>query len=93
MRRLLERLDIPSKRWKRSVSDVAERQLWDCYMDAYDVMIHKTSTPEAAWYVVPADHKWFAHLVVAEVVIDALDHLDVKFPDAAGPPCGNSRIL
>jgi PPK2 family polyphosphate:nucleotide phosphotransferase len=79
-RRLLERLDDPAKRWKFSLQDVAERKLWDRYMDAYEEMIRNTSTREAPWYVVPADHKWFAHLVVAEVMIDVLDQLDLKIP-------------
>jgi polyphosphate kinase 2 (PPK2 family) len=78
---LLERLDDPAKRWKLSMNDVAERQLWDRYMEAYDEMIRKTSTPDAPWYVVPADRKWFAHLVVAKVAIDTLGRLDLKFPD------------
>ena len=81
-RRLLERLDDPAKRWKFSLQDVAERKLWDPYMDAYEEMIRNTSTREAPWYVVPADHKWFAHLVVAKVMIDVLDQLDLQIPKA-----------
>jgi PPK2 family polyphosphate:nucleotide phosphotransferase len=61
-RRLLSRLDEPAKRWKFSEDDVAERKLWDRHMEAYENMIRNTSTPEAPWYVVPADHKWFARL-------------------------------
>jgi PPK2 family polyphosphate:nucleotide phosphotransferase len=79
-RRLLARLDDPAKRWKFSMEDVAEHKLWNRYMDAYADMIRKTSTREAPWYVVPADHKWFAHLVVASVMVDVLDGLDLKFP-------------
>ena len=59
------RLEEPAKRWKFSMGDVAERKLWDKYMRAYEDMIRHTTTPEAPWYVVPADHKWFARLVVA----------------------------
>jgi PPK2 family polyphosphate:nucleotide phosphotransferase len=79
-RRFLQRLDTPAKRWKFSMDDVADRKRWDRYMDAYEDMIRQTSTPEAPWYVVPADHKWFARLVVAAALVDALDRLDLRFP-------------
>jgi PPK2 family polyphosphate:nucleotide phosphotransferase len=79
-RRLLKRLDDPAKRWKFSIDDVAERKLWDRYMDAYEDMVRHTSTREAPWYVVPADHKWFARLVIACVVVDVLDRLDLHYP-------------
>src|SRR5262249_17262861 len=62
--RLLARLDEPAKRWKFSMGDIAERALWDKYMSAYEDMIRSTSTPEAPWYVIPADHKWFSRLGV-----------------------------
>jgi PPK2 family polyphosphate:nucleotide phosphotransferase len=79
-RRLLARLDEPAKRWKFSMADLAERKLWDRYMDAYEDMIRNTSTTQAPWYVVPADNKWFARLVVSTVIIDVLDRLDLEFP-------------
>ncbi len=79
-RRLLKRLDQPSKNWKFSVVDAKERDLWKDYMDAYDDMIQHTATPEAPWYVVPADHKWFTRLVVSAAIIDALDEMDLEFP-------------
>jgi PPK2 family polyphosphate:nucleotide phosphotransferase len=79
-RRFLERLDTPSKNWKFSVGDVRERGLWREYMSAYEDMIRHTSAPEAPWFVVPADHKWFTRLVVAEAVVDALERLDLHFP-------------
>ena len=79
-RRFLQRLDTPAKRWKFSMDDVADRKLWDRYMDAYEDMVLNTSTPEAPWYVVPADHKWFARLVVAGAMVEALDRLDLRFP-------------
>lgn len=78
--RFLQRLDTPAKRWKFSMNDIADRKLWDRYMDAYEDMIRHTSTPEAPWYVVPADNKWFARLVVAAALVDALDRLDLRFP-------------
>jgi PPK2 family polyphosphate:nucleotide phosphotransferase len=79
-RRFLGRLDEPAKRWKFSMNDVNERKRWDEYMAAYEDMIRATSRPGAPWYVVPADHKWFARLVVAAAVIDALEGLDLSFP-------------
>lgn len=78
--RFLERLDTPSKNWKFSAADLAERQHWDDYMTAYEEMIQHTATPEAPWYVVPADHKWFTRLVVVEAIVAALGDLDLQFP-------------
>jgi PPK2 family polyphosphate:nucleotide phosphotransferase len=80
-RRFLQRLDDPAKHWKFSESDAAERKLWDRYVEAYDDMIRETSTPEAPWYVVPADHKPFSRLVVAGALVEALDRLDLRFPE------------
>ena len=82
--RLLARLDEPVKRWKFSMNDVAERKLWDKYMAAYEDMIRATSRPEAPWYVVPADNKPFARLVVAAAMIETLQSLDLQFPGIAG---------
>ena len=79
-RRFLERLDQPEKNWKFSASDVLERQHWDEYMGAYEDMIRNTSTKRAPWYVVPADHKWFTRVVVAEALVHALNKLDLSFP-------------
>jgi len=78
--RFLDRLDRPEKHWKFSASDVAERRRWDAYMKAYEDMVRHTATPEAPWYVVPADHKWFTRLVVAAAIVDALASLDLKYP-------------
>lgn len=78
--RFLERLEIPSKRWKFSMGDVAERALWDKYQAAYQDLIRHTSTPHAPWYVVPADHKWFARVVIGSTIVQALEKLDPKFP-------------
>jgi PPK2 family polyphosphate:nucleotide phosphotransferase len=83
-RRFLDRIDEPAKRWKFSFSDVAERQLWDEYMVAYEDMIRQTSTPEAPWYVVPADHKWFARMVVAAALVQELGARDLDFPKVEG---------
>ncbi len=79
-RRFLERIDDPAKNWKFSPGDVAERQHWDTYMAAYQDAIRATATPQAPWYVVPADHKWFTRLVVVCAMIDALERLHLKPP-------------
>jgi len=79
-RRFLERLDKPAKNWKFSAADLAERQHWKAYMQAYEEMIQHTATSGAPWYVVPADHKWFTRLVVMEAIIAALEQLDLAFP-------------
>jgi PPK2 family polyphosphate:nucleotide phosphotransferase len=83
--RLLARLDEPAKRWKFNAGDFEERKRWDKYMAAYEDMIRNTSRAEAPWYVVPADHKWFARLLVARAIVEALERLDLEFPkvDAA----------
>jgi len=78
--RFLARLEEPAKRWKFSMGDVAERKLWPKYMVAYEDMIRATSRPNAPWYVVPANNKAFARLVVAKAMIEALEKLDLKFP-------------
>jgi PPK2 family polyphosphate:nucleotide phosphotransferase len=78
--RLLARLDEPAKRWKFSAGDIAERKLWDKYMAAYEDMIRATSRDYAPWYVVPADSKPFARLVVARAIVDTLSRLDLKYP-------------
>ena len=82
--RLLERLEEPAKRWKFSMGDIEDRKLWNRYMAAYQDMIRNTSTPEARWHVVPADHKWFTHLVVAAALVKALQDLALKFPVIKG---------
>jgi PPK2 family polyphosphate:nucleotide phosphotransferase len=89
-RRFLERLDKPSKNWKFSAADLAERQHWDAYMAAYEKMIRNTATPGTPWYVVPADHKWFTRLVVVEAIIAALEKLDLAFPTV---PPGERKAL
>jgi PPK2 family polyphosphate:nucleotide phosphotransferase len=79
-RRFLERAETPEKNWKFSSADMAEREHWDAYQDAYEDMIRKTSTKHAPWYVVPADNKWFTRVVVAAAVIDAIAALGVDYP-------------
>lgn len=85
-KRLQERLDDPAKRWKFSLGDLKERELWDDYMAAYQDMLNKTSTSYAPWYLVPANKKWYRNLVIAEVLVDALKKLDMKYPEFEGDP-------
>ena len=83
-KRFLDRIEEPAKRWKFSMHDVEERKLWPKYMAAYEEMIQATSRPDAPWHVVPADHKWFSRLVVAAVVVETLESLDLKIPKIEG---------
>jgi PPK2 family polyphosphate:nucleotide phosphotransferase len=78
--RFLSRLDEPEKNWKFSLADAQERRHWGDYMDAYEDMIRHTASTHAPWFVVPADRKWFARLVIAAAVYDALDSLSLRFP-------------
>ncbi|HUK82905.1 MAG TPA: polyphosphate kinase 2 family protein [Verrucomicrobiae bacterium] len=80
-RRFLERLERPEKHWKFSAADLHERRFWDQYMDAYEDMIRHTAAPEAPWYVVPADNKWFTRVVVAAAVIETLTALNLAYPE------------
>lgn len=78
--RLLERFDNPEKNWKFSTRDVRERRSWRRYALAYREALAATSTTWAPWYVIPADHKWFSRLLVAEVVVRTLDQMDLRAP-------------
>jgi PPK2 family polyphosphate:nucleotide phosphotransferase len=79
-KRFLDRLDEPSKNWKFSMADVAERALWNRYMAVYQDIVRHTSTAVAPWHVVPADHKWFARVVIGSAIVSALDALNLRFP-------------
>ena len=83
-KRFLDRIDEPAKRWKFSMADVNERNLWDKYQGAYEDMIRNTSCPDAPWYVVPADHKWFTRMVVAGALVQELQALGLDFPRIKG---------
>ena len=83
-RRFLERLDLPDKNWKFSEADAKEREHWKEYMRAYEDMIRATATPHAPWYVVPADNKWFTHLVVGAAIIEAMENLALSYPKVDG---------
>jgi PPK2 family polyphosphate:nucleotide phosphotransferase len=80
--RLLERTERPEKRWDFSRADVEKRDDWDAFQNAYDAALRATSTDEAPWYVIPADHKWFARAAAAAIISDALRRLhDDQFPE------------
>ena len=81
-KRFLDRLEQPSKNWKFSMADIAERALWPRYMAVYQDIVRHTSTPIAPWYVVPADHKWFARVVIGSAIVSALESLNLHFPRA-----------
>ena len=78
--RFLDRINDPSKNWKFSSGDLKERALWDNYMEAYEDAISETATPEAPWYVIPADKKWYARLAISQVIEEALESLNLKYP-------------
>jgi PPK2 family polyphosphate:nucleotide phosphotransferase len=79
-KRFIERIDNPDKNWKFSADDVRERKFWDDYMNAYEDMIKNTSTIKSPWYVIPADNKPYARVVVASAIINALDSLNLEYP-------------
>jgi len=81
-RRLLARLDDPSKNWKFSQSDATEREYWNQYIAAYESMLSATSTEHAPWYVIPADHKWFSRTAIGEILVECLESLDLHYPKA-----------
>ena len=80
--RFLDRLEDPAKQWKFSMGDIEERALWPRYQAVYQDIVRHTATPHAPWYVVPADHKWFARVVIGSVINAALEKLDLRFPRA-----------
>ncbi|HEY3874549.1 MAG TPA: polyphosphate kinase 2 family protein [Candidatus Kapabacteria bacterium] len=79
-KRLLERIDDKEKNYKISTADITERDFWNDYMSAYDAMLRHTSTEDAPWYVIPADHKWYARIAVADILVRTLKSLDLEFP-------------
>ena len=80
-KRLQARIDDPNKRWKFRLGDLQERKLWPDYMQAYEDVLNKTSTPAAPWYIVPANHKWYRDLVISSVLVTKLEELKMKFPE------------
>src|SRR5438876_1464023 len=78
--RFLARLNTPEKNWKFSVNDVKERACWDDYQEAFEAVFNHTSTKWAPWYVIPANHKWFAHAAVADIIVSKLKSLNLQYP-------------
>ncbi|HEX8312452.1 MAG TPA: hypothetical protein VF614_14110 [Chthoniobacteraceae bacterium] len=83
-KRFLERLEEPEKHWKFASSDITEREFFDDYIKAYEELIQQTSTKDAPWYVVPADHKWFTRAVVSDAIVETIKSLHVDFPKLSG---------
>jgi PPK2 family polyphosphate:nucleotide phosphotransferase len=81
--RFLKRIDRPDKNWKFSAADVRERQYWNDYQRAFSQMLSETSTKWAPWYVIPADHKWFARICAAAVIVDTLIDIDPQYPQVS----------
>ena len=79
-RRFLERLEKPEKNWKYSANDAKERAFWEDYMAAFESAFNHTSTEKAPWYIIPADHKWFTRVAVADIIIERLKHLNLSYP-------------
>lgn len=80
--RLTERLERPDKHWKYNPGDVDDRMLWAEYQAAYQLVLDRTDAPHAPWYVVPADHKWYARLAVQAILLAALERIDPQWPAA-----------
>jgi PPK2 family polyphosphate:nucleotide phosphotransferase len=78
--RFLKRIDEPDKNWKFSQADLKERELWKDYMKAYEECLNATSCPESPWYIVPADDKRNAHLIISQVIVDTLESLQLSYP-------------
>jgi len=79
-KRLLKRIDDPKKNWKFSPNDIKERVFWKQYREAYEDAVSNTSTEIAPWYAIPADHKWFARIAIADVIVAKLKSLKLQYP-------------
>jgi PPK2 family polyphosphate:nucleotide phosphotransferase len=82
-KRFLKRIDTPEKNWKFAMSDVAERQFWDDYQTTYEEVFNHTSTADAPWYIIPADRKWYTHLVVSDIINQRLAALGLQYPSVS----------
>ncbi len=80
-KRFLKRIREENKNWKFSSGDIKERALWNQYMNAYENVVRATAKPWAPWYVIPADHKWYARALVAMAIIDTMESLDLRYPE------------
>ncbi|HEU5398011.1 MAG TPA: polyphosphate kinase 2 family protein [Gammaproteobacteria bacterium] len=83
LRRFKDRLDDPTKQWKISEADYAERKYWNAYSEAYEDALARCSTAQAPWHAIPADHKWFRNLAVARIVVQELEELKMSYPKPA----------
>jgi polyphosphate kinase 2 (PPK2 family) len=81
LERFAKRIDNPKKNWKISEADYSERPHWDSYSRAFEDVLSKCSTEYAPWFVIPANRKWFRNLVIAEIVADAMERLQMRFPE------------
>ena len=81
--RLEQRLKDPTKNWKISPADLAERKRWGAYVRAYEDALSRCSTPDAPWFIIPANHKWFRNLAVSQIIVEALEEMGMKFPRAS----------
>ncbi len=88
-RRLQARVSDPVRNWKLSLADLEERKYWDDYRKAYEDGLHKCTTSWAPWYIIPADHKWFRNYLVAELTVQALEEMKLKYPP---PVAGISKL-
>jgi PPK2 family polyphosphate:nucleotide phosphotransferase len=84
-KRLQARLDNPDKHWKFRKGDLKDRELWPAYVKAYEEVLNKTSTEEAPWFIVPANHKWYRDWVIATILVEKLDRLGMKYPEPTEP--------
>ncbi len=82
-KRLLARIDVPEKNWKMSAADLHERTFWDSYQRVYDQLLTHTSTDAAPWYIIPADHKWFARTAIADIIVARLKALKQSYPSVS----------
>jgi polyphosphate kinase 2 (PPK2 family) len=85
-KRLQERLADPAKNWKMSLQDLKERELWNEYKSAYEDALTKCSTEWAPWFIIPADKKWYRNLAVSQIIIEALESFDMKYPTLGFDP-------
>jgi len=92
-KRFIERIDNPDKNWKFSAADAKEREYWKDYMNAYDDMIQNTSTEESPWYVVPADNKSYARILIASAIIHALNQLDLEYPRVSAEKIEELKVI
>ena len=80
-RRILSRIDDPAKNWKFSAADIKERKYWDQYQQVYEEAVNKTASEAAPWYIIPADDKWYARHMVSNIIVGALEGLNLQYPD------------